>query len=108
MRRSVLLVGLLVALLGTGIRVSLWAQAPAAAPSASSVPALDDLEKAWLQNVILSQQLANSACQALDSVKQYQSIRTDVQTKIETKRPGWTLDWATGLLMAKAPPVVTK
>lgn len=68
----------------------------------ATVPALDELEKAWLQNVILAQQLANTQCQALDSVKQFTTVRNDVTAKVEAKRPGFTMDWQTGLLVAKA------
>lgn len=77
-------------------------QAPAPAkPAAAVLPALDELEQAWVKNVILAQQLANSQCQALDSVKQFTAIRTDVTAKVEAKRPGFTMDWTTGLLAVK-------
>lgn len=82
---------------------TLYAQAPAgpakAAPAAG--PALDELEKAWLQNVILAQQLANTQCQGLESTKQFVTVKNDVTAKVEAKRPGFTMDWATGQLTAK-------
>lgn len=83
---------------------TLYAQAPATTgvKGAAVAPALDELEKAWLQNVILAQQLANTAIQALPEVKQFNAVRADVTAKIDAKRPGWTMDWMTGTLVAKA------
>lgn len=76
--------------------------APTGVKGAAAAPALDELEQAWLQNVVLAQQLANTQCQALDSVKQFTTVRNDVTAKVEAKRPGFTMDWTTGKLVAKA------
>jgi hypothetical protein len=101
-RYSVLVLVLVLVGLG-GLTSS--AQAPAAKPAAAApaVPAMDDLDKALVDNVVLARQLANSACQALDSVKQYQAVLANSVTKIEAKHPGYTLDTNTGLLMVKPP-----
>ena len=79
-------------------------QAPTAPASpAATVPALDELDKAYVQNVVLARQLANTACQSLESVKQYNAILEDVTKKIAAKHPGFTVDWSKNVLAAVKP-----
>ena len=54
-------------------------------------PQLDDLEKSYLQVVTLSQQLAYSECQRLESVQKFNVTLTDAIARIKAKHPGYTL-----------------
>lgn len=84
---------------------SLIAQAPvktgSPAATTATVPALDDLDKAWVQNVMLAQQLANKDCQGLESVKAFMTLQADIVKKIEGRHPGFKADLAKGVLVAK-------
>jgi len=80
---------------------TLIAQAPAPAKPAVAAPALDDLDKAWVQNVALAQQLANKDCQGLDSVKAFMALQADIVQKIEARHPGFKVDLGKGVLVAK-------
>lgn len=76
---------------------AVFAQAP-------KPPVLDDLDKAWVQNVVLAQQLANKDCQGLESVKAFLALQADIVKKIEDRHAGYTVDLGKGVLVAKVAP----
>lgn len=65
-------------------------------------PQLDEQEKNWLTIANLSEQLAYSECQRLESVQRFNSTLADVLKKIEERHPGYTIDRAKGALVASA------
>lgn len=77
---------------------------PVSAPAAVAPPALDELEQAWLKLVAISEQLAYSECQRLESVQKYNATLADVAKRLEARHPGFTLDRARGVLVAKGKP----
>lgn len=85
------------------VTVIAQAPAPAAPPavSASSAPALDELEQAWIQTLRVAQARATEACAQLVQAKDYDAIRTSTVQKIEARRPGYTLNLSQTGLMKK-------
>lgn len=78
------------------------AQAPSEpAAKAAVVEKLDDLELARLQTVQFAGKRANDACQSQEAVKEYNQVRQQVQTMIETKHKNFTVDWGTFALIPK-------
>lgn len=83
------------------------AVAPPATGSAAPAPAtlaLDELDHAYLVVVALTEQIASSECNRLESAQRYQNTLADVVGKIEARHPGYTVDRAKGLLVAKPAP----
>jgi hypothetical protein len=80
-----------VASLVLGFVISAAAQAPA--PVAA--PPQDELVTAWIDTAKLAAQLANSQCQQLEAVKQFQRVQADTLKKVEARMPGYTVNWAT-------------
>lgn len=79
-----------------------YAQTPATAPPVAAAPQLDDLERAWLQLTNLSEQLAYSECQRLESVQKFNATLGDVVKRLEERHPGFTLNRERSALVAKA------
>ncbi len=96
MKKTIIGVGV-VAMLVTGV---LGAQTPAPAPPAVVVPQ-DELVTAWIQQAQLAAELANSACLQTVEAKRYTSLRNEVIKKVESRVPGFTVDWTTGKLAPK-------
>lgn len=65
--------------------------AAAATTAKPAVPVLDDLEQSYIQVVTLSQQLAYSECQRLESVQKFNATLSDAIARIEARHPGYTL-----------------
>lgn len=96
---GLVMIGILVGV--QAFETGVWAQAPAAAKA----PALDKEDALTVQVVTLAAQLANSQCQALDSVKQYTGLLAEANAAIEAKHPGLRMDWTSAKLGPKpAPP----
>ena len=95
-----------------GSFATMSAQAPVATPSTPVTatpakpagPALDDLDKAQLTAVSFAMKRANDACQSLQAVEEYNQIRQQVQTAIEGKHKGFTVNWSTFQLTPIAKP----
>jgi hypothetical protein len=79
------------------------AAAPAVQPGVSTAPKFSEDDVIMLQAVATVGPLANNDCQGLESVKKFQAQRNQVLARIETKYSGYTIDWAAGVLVAKAP-----
>jgi len=83
------------------LSVTVWgAQAPAPPPS-------DELTLSWLETVKVAAEFANSDCQRLESVKKFNNLRQVTQMKIESRLPGYTVDWPQFAVVAKKPAAVT-
>lgn len=104
MKKYPILMGFLIFLAAA---IAAMAQTPSSAPAvtpppvAVAAPALDELDRSYLQIAALSEQLAYSECQRLESVQKFNATLTDVLTRIEARHPGYTLDRAKGVLVAK-------
>jgi hypothetical protein len=72
---------------------------PQTIETTAATPPLDDLEQAWLRLVSLSEQLAYSECQRLESVQKYNATVADVAKRLEARHPAYTLDRARGVLV---------
>lgn len=55
----------------------------------------------WLEVIKVAQQFATTQCQQLESVKQLTRLRAEYQKKIETRLPGYTVNWNTWELVPK-------
>jgi hypothetical protein len=66
-------------------------------------PPADELVQAWVEHVRTAAEFANTECQALDSVKRFNSLRQMNQVKIEARLPGFTVDWSKFIIVAKKP-----
>lgn len=86
---------------------SLLAQTPTLPAPASAVkaPALDEADSLMLQIVSLAAARSNDQCSALQATKDYIQLKQQVATRMETKHPGYTVNWATMALTAKTAPV---
>jgi hypothetical protein len=87
-------------LMGLLLVTASHAQAPTT-PPAPTVPTLDELEQGWLQIVALSEQLAYSDCQRLETVQKFNATLGDIVKRLEARHPGYTLDRAKGVLVSK-------
>jgi len=75
-------------------------------------PPLDDLTQAWVDAVVQANSAENIALDAVKATPEYkryeqasqnrQQMQADRTKKIETKFPGFTLDWAKRVLVPKA------
>jgi len=88
-----------VLVLSVCLMAAVLAQAPAAKPAAG--PALTEDDRLIVQAIATVATLANADCQGLDSVKRYQQQLSQVNTRMETKYPGFRIDWGSGTLIAK-------
>ena len=90
-----------------GYTVSLSVKPVEAQTTAPPVPAVatpkDELVDAWLDTAKLAAQLANSQCQQLDSVKQFQRVQAETAKKVEARLPGYTVNWQT-FAVERTPP----
>ena len=77
--------------------------APAGAPAAAAVPTLTELEQTQFQLVAAKGQLAQNECGGLDSVKGFNATRAEFVKRVETAHAGYTINFQTGKLVAKAP-----
>lgn len=93
-----LAIGIGLILLGLASPGAPWRQS---APQAPTPAIFSDLERAWLDNVALANQLAVVQCQALESAKQFNALRAEVLQKIEARHPGFTVDWQKQELVPK-------
>jgi hypothetical protein len=77
--------------------------APAAAPAAApKAPALDESDALAIQVAQLAALRANDACAVLETTKNAQSLQQQVLARFDKKYPGYTVDLAKGVLVAKA------
>jgi hypothetical protein len=85
---------------------NLTAQAPAgvAVAATSGAPAQDELVTAWLQTLAAQARLAQSAIDALPEVRQYRANQAATLKKVETRVPGYTIDFTKFALVPKTPP----
>lgn len=101
MKRFVFVLVLLVLAVGVTTAQS---PAPAAVSVPAAAPALEENELLFLQILNLTEQMAYSDCQRLESMQKFQATLADVTRRIEAKHPGYALDRAKGALVAKAAP----
>jgi hypothetical protein len=85
--------------------VSIAQENRAGAPPVPQVQPQDELALAWIDTVKVAAEAANSDCQSLESVKKFNNLRQINQLKIETRLPGYTVDWSRFALVAKKPVV---
>lgn len=96
-------IGLVIVALVVGM-LTAFAQAPAApapAAQAATPPALDETESLMVQLVIARAQVAQSECNSLESMKNFNGTKAEVVKRIESKHAGYTIDLSSGKLVAK-------
>lgn len=76
--------------------------APAAAPAAPASPKMDESDALAIQVAQLAVLRANDACATLQTTKDAQSLQQQVLARFEKKYPGYNVDLAKGVLVAKA------
>jgi hypothetical protein len=64
--------------------------------------------QAWFDLVRLAAQQANADCQKIESVKQLNTVRNNIQNRIEQRMPGFTVDWSAYKVVEKKPAPVVK
>ena len=74
----------------------------AARTYAQALPELTPLDKQAIALAIEAGVAANAACSALDSFKHYENARALVNAQLDAKYPGFSFNWQTRTLVAKA------
>ncbi len=75
-------------------------------PAPVALPTLSPDDALLVRGVLALAAIANKECSALSSSQQYLQHRQQVQSRLEQKYTGLTVDWAGARLVAKAPPAV--
>jgi hypothetical protein len=92
----------LVVCLGVSTLAQTAPKAPAAAPAAPAAPKLDESDALAIQVAQLAALRANDACAVLETTKNARSLEQQVLARFEKKYPGYNVDLAKGVLVAKA------
>jgi hypothetical protein len=79
----------------------LCAAALMAQESQPAAPKLTEDEILMVQTVQSLGKVAAESCQALDTVKSYNTQRDRVAAKVSVNHPGYIVDWSTTALVAK-------
>jgi hypothetical protein len=99
------LLAVIVLIIGLGFALEL------VAAQEKPAPPLDDLTQAWVDAVVQANSAENIALDAVKATPEYkryeqaaqnrQQMQADRTKKIESKFPGFTLDWAKRVLVPK-------
>ena len=102
MKRLIVGVFLVAAVIGFGLHAVAQGVSSTGPMPESTKPEYTETERLMVQLVQVSDQLAT--CRQQLGQKGVADLSLDVRSRIEAAHPGFTVDWKTGALVAKAPP----